>query len=213
MTLAYLAHRGLWGGKAAPNSFGAMRAAWARGWGVETDLRDCAGSVVVSHDPPSGDELTFEALLQGHALHGLGTTLALNIKADGLAPVVAAALTKHAVPVEDVFVFDMSVPDTFSWLDVGVPVLARWSDVERNPVLVERSSGVWLDAFQDDEWWGSSELEAVRQDGRVLALVSPELHRRDPAPAWVRLAALRHLWPERTWLCTDRPDDAKQVLA
>ena len=81
-----LAHRGWWRTKEEENSSVAIERALAEGFGVETDLRDLAGRVVVSHDPPRGGELAFEALLAIADRHPGSGPLALNVKADGLQP-------------------------------------------------------------------------------------------------------------------------------
>lgn len=53
------------------------------GYGTETDIRDIQGKLVISHDMPQGNEITFEELLQ--IMDGRNLPLALNIKADGMA--------------------------------------------------------------------------------------------------------------------------------
>lgn len=193
-----LCHRGLWTAKDEQNTLQAFRLAWQEGWGIETDLRDHAGEVVVSHDPARGNELRLEALLEAHAAYGANTPLALNVKADGLAPAVAAALA--VARTTSAFAFDMSVPDTFGYLRAGVPVWTRWSDVEPHPPLLERSVGIWVDAFEDDGWW---DVDAVAKAAveRTVCVVSPELHGRDPRATWAQLASLPVL------VCTDRPHD------
>lgn len=194
-----LCHRGLWTRPADQNTMGAFHAAWRRGWGVETDLRDRDGDVVVSHDPARSGALELRHLLDEYVLHGGGTRLALNVKADGLAPAVAAELSRRGI--SNAFVFDMSVPDQLCWQQAGVDTWTRWSDVETTPVLLERSGGVWLDAFRDDDWWSLDAVVAMARE-RSVCIVSPELHRRPHEPVWRRLAGLDGLL-----LCTDRAPD------
>ena len=52
-----LAHRGLWNRPEEKNSLQALTASFNLGIGVETDIRDCDGSLVISHDPPRSAEL------------------------------------------------------------------------------------------------------------------------------------------------------------
>ena len=62
-----LAHRGLWQEPAEKNSRIAFERAFQAGFGVETDLRDHGGTVVISHDPPgttAEPELAFEQFLR-----------------------------------------------------------------------------------------------------------------------------------------------------
>ncbi len=193
-----LCHRGLWRRQEEQNTLAAFRRSWDHGWGVETDLRDHAGEVVVSHDPPTGHELRLVDLLSSYAAYGGNTPLALNVKADGLAPAVAGALAEAGVTTA--FVFDMSVPDTFGYLRAGVPVWTRWSDVEPDPPLLERSVGMWVDAFEQDAWWDVDDVAKAAVE-RTLCVVSPELHGRDPQDTWSRLQQLP------VYVCTDRPHD------
>jgi glycerophosphoryl diester phosphodiesterase len=48
-----LAHRGYWLEPGEKNSLSAFRRAFEGGFGIETDIRDLDGELVVSHDPPT----------------------------------------------------------------------------------------------------------------------------------------------------------------
>lgn len=200
-----LCHRGLWTERSEHNSLAAFRAAWARGWGLELDVRDLDGTVVVSHDPPrhGGGALTLDELLTAYAADGQGTTLAVNVKSDGLAGSVTPAL--QAV-TDAYFVFDMSVPDALHWLRASATTYTRWSDVEPDPLLLQQCAGVWLDAFHDDTWWSEHDVRSVLEAGTRVAVVSPELHGRDPKPLWDRLARSGLAAEPGLLLCTDLPD-------
>ena len=176
-------------------------------------MRDLNGDLVVSHDPPAGRPLTLAELLAEWDADGAGTTLALNIKSDGLAPGLIAAsvgrdMSRH-------FVFDMSVPDMVAWVtnpDVNVPVFARWSDLERRPVVTDKMAGLWLDAFFDDDWWSENDLVQRLDSGLSVSVVSPELHGRDPGEVWDRLRSSGlHTRPE-LFLCTDDPELAERFF-
>lgn len=52
-----LAHRGWWTSREDQNSLDALTRALTAGFGVETDIRDCAGRLVVSHDMPTAPRL------------------------------------------------------------------------------------------------------------------------------------------------------------
>jgi hypothetical protein len=201
-----LCHRGWWIRPEEKNSAVALRRAFDAGLGVETDLRDLAGNVVVSHDPPCCNKLDLVELLDLHA-DAPTTTLGLNIKADGLAAAVADALAEHAV-MSSSFAFDMAVPDQHHWHRTNVAVFTRHSDVEPAPVLYDRSAGVWLDDFVGDGWWTATTVASHLDAAKRVAVVSPELHGRDPRDAWgvLRSAGL-HERPG-VLLCTDMPDEA-----
>ena len=201
-----LAHRGWWREPAERNTPGAFERAWSRGWGIETDLRDHLGSLVVSHDPPREGAESFENIVRKHARMAPHTPLALNIKADGLATAVAAAVAS----LKTCFVFDMSLPDTLLYLRTAVPVFLRLSEYEPETALLDRAAGVWLDAFER-EWWTADTVRTLIRRGKAVAVVSPELHGRPHLPAWAALKPLRT--EDGLMLCTDHPEAAEAFFA
>jgi hypothetical protein len=206
-----LSHRGFWLSAADKNTHDAFTRSFAAGFGTETDLRDLDGQLVIAHDPPLAGAMTAEAFLQLHAQHNISLPLALNIKADGLQKMLGSLLAR-TTPM-DAFVFDMSVPDTLHWLNAGVPVFVRHSDIEPDPVLLSRCSGIWLDAFHAD-WWDVSTIRQHLEAGRRVCIVSPELHRRPHLPVWDKLAAAGDLIASaEVMLCTDYPDTAKEYFS
>ena len=58
-----LSHRGYWKKPDEKNLEVAFRRSFDLGYGTETDIRDCAGKILISHDMPKGDEMTFEHFL------------------------------------------------------------------------------------------------------------------------------------------------------
>ena len=204
-----LAHRGHWLEPHEKNSFVAFERAWAGGFGIETDLRDLNGHIVVSHDPPRDGAASFESLLQAHAERGRATPLALNIKADGLQGAVARLLAQYSVA--DFFVFDMSVPDSLHYFGSGLPVFLRLSEFEFETPLVERAVGIWLDAFERD-WWTAETVRGLCTREKAVAVVSPELHGRPHQNAWQTLQSLALNIRNRVLLCTDFPDDAARFF-
>jgi hypothetical protein len=122
-----LSHRGYWHAPAEKNTPEAFARSFSQGFGTETDIRDCGGRLLMSHDPPVGQEMTFTDFLELHRRHDPSLPLAINIKADGLQRLMAAALENYRPA--DWFAFDMSIPDTRGWLAAGMPVFVRHSDV------------------------------------------------------------------------------------
>lgn len=202
-----LAHRGWWTDPAEKNSEVAFRRAFAAGFGIETDVRDQNGELKISHDMPVGDDLmTLSRLLEIWAEYPGAGTIALNIKADGLQAGVVAAFAAQPAPV---FCFDMAVPDALGYLRQSFPTYTRHSEIEPVPAFYDQAEGVWVDAFFGD-WITADVVEQHRAAGKKVALVSPELHRRDPAPAW---AAWRELSGADIAICTDFPDRAQAFWA
>ncbi len=198
-----LAHRGWWIDPAEKNSEVAFRRAFAAGFGIETDVRDQNGALMISHDMPVGDDLmTLSTLLDIRAEYPQAGTIALNIKADGLQAGVIAAFAARPGPV---FCFDMAVPDALGYLRQSFPTYTRHSEIEPVPPFYDQAEGVWVDAFFGD-WITADVIAQHRAAGKKVALVSPELHRRDPQPAW---DAWRGIAGDDVSICTDFPDRAQ----
>ena len=202
-----LAHRGWWTQPAQRNTPDAITAALQRGFGVETDLRDYAGKVVISHDPPrSAPPWTLDDLLRAHRTLSPQSSLALNIKSDGLAQWVQSALHRHGT--QNHFTFDMSVPDQRDYQRLGIPVYRRVSEWEPSPTADELPTaacpGLWLDAF-DSDWYSVDLVQSLLDRGWRVCLVSPELHRRERLGWQSQWVALRN-HPDLS-ICTDHPDD------
>lgn len=205
-----LAHRGYWRAAADKNSRAALARALSGGYGVETDLRDHCGQIVVSHDPIGNARakvLNLEALLKIDRKNA--GCLALNIKADGLAALVARSLKKARA--NNYFCFDMSIPETLKYLRAGLRCYARQSEHERVPALYARARGVWMDQF-DSDWIKPDDVRAHLRRGKSAALVSPELHGRGHLAFWRRLRAADMHRQNGVALCTDYPDEAREFF-
>lgn len=205
-----LSHRGFWESPEEKNTQIAFSRSFELGFGTETDVRDYMGELVISHDIPNGGEMTLLSFLELASTFNSKTplTLALNIKADGLAKKVSEITLQF--PSLDIFVFDMSVPDTRDYFKVGIPVFARMSEVERESVWLDYSTGIWLDAF-DSEWYSSNFIVELLSYGRRVCLVSPELHGRQHMPLWQSIADLND--HSEVMICTDFPMHAQDYFA
>jgi hypothetical protein len=208
-----LSHRGWWHVPPEKNSMESFQRAFAAGFGVETDVRDALGSLVISHDVPTGSEITFDSFLSLYCESGSRATVALNIKSDGLCELLARSLEKWKIP--NYFVFDMSVPEMVRYEAAGFPFYTRLSEFEPAPVCLEGANGVWVDGFASD-WTDFDSLDWLLAQGKSLAVVSPELHGRRSEPFWRKL----YQWLSRihlddgvrVMLCTDQPEDARRFF-
>lgn len=204
-----LAHRGTWFAPDERNTPVAFERAFAAGFGVETDVRDHDGRLVIAHDPPAGEGLLlFDDLLALYARRGAPGRLAVNVKADGLSGMVEEALARAGIA--NAFVFDMSAPETLRYLRGRLKVFTRESEYEAPPAFYDRAQGVWLDCFERD-WIDEGAVRRHLAAGKAVCVVSPELHGRPHEQAW---AALRGLAGEpRVMLCTDFPEAARDYFA
>ncbi len=203
-----LAHRGFWLHGDEPNSLAAFRAAFRRGWGVELDVRDCDGALVISHDPPTADAPRLDEVVAAYVAEGAPGALAVNVKADGLDAMIAGEVPEQL----DWFAFDMSVPDALRYLRAGLPAFTRHSDIEPAPSSYEQAGGVWLDDFGGG-WIDEATIAAHLEAGKRVAVVSPELHGRDRAAVWADWKRWEVWRSEHVLLCTDHPDEAEEVFA
>jgi hypothetical protein len=205
-----LSHRGYWKTLEERNSPIAFERSFWLGFGTETDVRDCAGKLVISHDMPSGTEMSLESFLEIYCRYDKTLPLALNIKSDGIALKLADIL-KH-YDIQNWFTFDMSVPDHRVQLKGQVPAFARMSEYEPWGRLVIESSGIWLDAFENT-WYNATQLAEWLESGKHICIVSPELHKRAHTPLWQLLRSHGLHRAPNLMLCTDLPEEAAQFFA
>jgi len=196
-----LCHRGYWKIPAEKNTPAAFKRGYELGLGTETDLRDLNGKLVISHDPPGLDAITFDDFL---SMTPKTLFLALNVKSDGLAKEAIQSLKNHGH--EAYAFFDMSVPDMRSYIRLGAPVAARLSEFEPwVDALMVDAPYIWLDAFQGD-WYDSAYLTKLLATNKNILVVSSELHGRPKDTQWALLDSFRH--SDKLTLCTDLPEAA-----
>jgi len=197
-----LSHRGYWKTQDEKNSEIAFRRSFECCFGIETDIRDSMGELVVSHDMPCGGEMSLRSLIS--FVDRDEQLLAINIKADGLAKLLCETMADYNRT--NWFVFDMSIPDMRDHLAVGNPVFARMSEVEHEQAWFDRIEGVWLDSFEG-EWFDVEVVSKLVERGKQVCVVSSELHGRDQINLWSKLLPLSS--EDRLILCTDFPSKAK----
>ena len=78
-----LAHRGWWQKESEKNTPAALVRALSAGFGIETDIRDLNGELVISHDPPVDSQTTANWLFNQYNKIKANGRIALNIKSDG----------------------------------------------------------------------------------------------------------------------------------
>jgi len=205
-----ISHRGFWLNPDEKNSMFAFDRSFSLGFGVETDIRDSNQELVISHDMPVGGEVSLERLLKKAASVSDSEQLAvaLNVKSDGLSRKLGKMLDGyHAL---DCFVFDMAIPDMGGYFESGIPVFTRLSEYETVPVWLDRSAGVWLDAF-DSEWYTLGLIEGLRKLNKRVCIVSSELHGRPHRVLWESLKPLAE--DPGVILCTDFPAEAGRFFS
>lgn len=207
--MEFIAHRGLWKREEEQNTLLSLFDALEKGFGIETDIRDCNGELVISHDMAIyGSSPLLSSLFEFYKSNGLETTLALNIKADGLQKKLKGLIIQYQV--ENYFVFDMSIPDTLGYIKNEITTFSRRSEFEPISRLNAACHGAWVDELQE-EWINESQLFELTANNNQICIVSPELHLRDEKKQWACLkeSIKKGLKSSQIILCTDYPEKAK----
>lgn len=212
MSIALLAHRGLWKSKKEKNTLGAFWKALDQGCGIETDLRDFNQKLVISHDPASPKSVPVKKIFAKLSKHPSfkKVLFAFNIKADGLQEWVKTLIEEFGLQ-NNSFVFDMSAPSHYGY-SFCLPrknIGTRWSDFESPPFFLEKSDYIWVDQFETFK----SDIKKIKtwQDqGKRICFVSSDLHHRDPELLWQWLERFFLKSKKPVWLCTDLVEVAKK---
>lgn len=198
-----LAHRGVWAKRSGANSPKALRAAIESGFGIETDVRDCNGKLVIAHDPPREDDSfsveDFFSLIDPSEYSG---RIGINVKSDGLQALLGDILRQ--AHTDQFFCFDMSIPDTLHYQRSGLSFYCRLSEYEVESELCAVASGLWVDNFGGD--YDQTEVsKRMLESGKRVAFVSPELHGRHHEETWLRIKDAGLSAYDTFELCTDFP--------
>lgn len=182
MTPTIICHRGWWTTPTEQNTLAAFARAFDAGLGVELDVRDCDGGLVVSHDPPWIKPNLLSARYKdwkpwvpfADVIDLLGdrpNVLAVNVKSCGLAPLFA----KYKAP-NNWFFFDAAPGDEEPYRRHNLPLFKRdvWN---ADPVLLVS----WEILFPGE----------------------------DPNPYWT---AIREQETKNVYLVTDRPAEAMEFF-
>jgi len=209
-----ISHRGFWNNTRGKNSVHAFDSALSSGFGIETDVRDYDGNLVISHNIPNENSQTVDSFLNSFSKseNNYNLCLAINIKSDGLQSKVKFFLEKYRI--KNYFVFDMSIPDMLGYVDSGINCFIRQSEIEHDLLLIDGIKGVWLDQFKST-WFDKEILLNYLNMNIKVCVVSSELHGRDHSLCWSILKEVV-LSDEKNkgnlMLCTDIPDKAKEYF-
>ncbi len=221
---AILAHRANLTGphSVLENSPDACAAALGEGFGLETDLRrDAKGWYYISHDPhprtPDNSLEIYSAIFEKHP----SAELAINVKELGYEEGLVELMNSGRLgKTSFYFDFELLQPATPGQAQrkikslpssLTVRLASRLSDRKEtlSQCLGIPSEIVWGDEF-DSLWIGREEIERVHEAGRLIYMISPEIHGFD-------LTATRRRWQDfKDWgvdgLCTDFPLAAREFF-
>lgn len=203
-----LSHRGYWHELDERNTDVAFQRTVDCNFGTETDLRDDGGIVVIAHDMTEGNHMPFVDFLD-YFKNNKDLYLALNIKADGLIESVLADLAKH--DYQNYFTFDMSVPDMIFQAKFHDKFFTGLSDVLTVAPWLDKADGVWLDSMYS-EWWSTSDLDGILDQGKKVCIVSSDLHKRPFEEQWEKIRKSKHFNSDDLMLCSDIPETAQKYF-
>lgn len=199
-----LSHRGVWSSKVSQNSVTSFKEASKAGFGIELDVRDFMGELVVSHDVPVGKPPSFRHVLEELKCVNFSGHLAINVKSDGLISLLAdlelLSEFKH-------FFFDMTIPELRHYKSADMKFAVRVSELEDISVsrrLLGADPIFWLDSFYSD-WWLDLDWDQMFDVGETVFVVSPELHGRKPQVVWGKVVSWI-LEGRNVGICTDFPE-------
>ena len=202
-----LCHRGNWNEAAEKNSLAALRRSIDRGFGFESDVRDYRGALVISHDIADDNSPALEDVFKLLKDANDQFCFAINIKADGLAMKLRDQLRDFGL--NNYFAFDMSVPQMLWYRTLGLRFFTRQSEFEKSPALYEDAAGVWLDAFESEDWLTNELICKHLANGKEVCVVSSELHDREPQSMWQKL---KSIGDRNFYLCTDLSTEAAKFF-
>lgn len=208
--LKILSHRGYWTKNIEANSFLSIKNSLEKGFGFESDVRDYCGKLVISHDIAS--ELSIDADKVFNLLREYNDryTFAINVKSDGLKTLLKKYLQQYEV--SNYFLFDMSVPQMIEFKSFGLRFFTRQSEYEEKPCLYDAAAGVWIDAFESNDWITEELLQNHLNNSKELCIVSPDLHNKhNYKEFWGKLRSYRINF-DSIMLCTDHPDEARSYF-
>ena len=197
-----LAHRGAWNHLDERNTKEAIFRAFDQGFGIETDIRDYAGELVISHDIANKESLSVREVFHYYKEHDVKTMLALNIKADGIQEILKKLLSEYEI--QNYFLFDMSIPEMVVYEKQQFQFFTRQSEIERIPVMYEKANGVWMDEWNTN-WITKAVINDHLNRGMQVGVISPEIHGRDEHALW---DMLKDIDSEKFMLCTDKASEA-----
>lgn len=204
-----ISHRGYWLNSKEKNTKKAFLRSFQNSFGTEADIRDLKSELVISHDIANELSLSLIDFLLAYKHNNHNLPLALNIKADGLQEYLLRIIKQYEI--SNYFFFDMSIPDTISYIKAGLNVFCRQSEYEPYVAFYEKIQGIWLDAFEEI-WYTEKIVKKHLDAGKKVCVVSAELHNRNHLEHWKLLKNMTCISNKKLILCTDYPLEAQDFF-
>ncbi|OHE70813.1 MAG: hypothetical protein A2007_02315 [Verrucomicrobia bacterium GWC2_42_7] len=205
-----IAHRGYWKVDSEKNTLEAFRKAIDCNYGIEVDIRDHCGEIVISHDLPDANSPKLADLLCYYQEQKSDKLIAFNVKSCGLAKKLGELI--RVFRIKNYFTFDMAIPDILDYYKRSLSAYVRISEFEElNAALLDKATGVWVDGFFSTVTSYDFLKEIASQ--KSLCFVSAELHNRESIKEWENIKQFCHHFNTNQFsICTDLPDEAEKFF-
>ena len=97
----------------------------------------------------------------------------------------------------------MSIPELVVYRAKKINYFTRFSEYEIEPVLVEDAMGLWMDEWENP-WIDREVICKYLYQGKLVSIISPEIHKRDPKRIWNEVVAVES---RSLMLCLDAVDE------
>lgn len=202
-----IGHRGHWNKLHEKNSIEAVASALLNYDGVEIDVRDRNGEIVVSHDIPNNQSLPLNNFLDLSCAKN--KLWAINIKSDGISDRLLKTL--ELKKIKNYFCFDMSIPEVFNYKRNNLNIFVGINDYVNETRLSSIGLGIWLDSF-DKLWYSEEDLKSFIRRYKQVCIVSEELHGRNFQIQWKMIKDSRIHLLDNVYLCTDNLSEAEEYF-
>ena len=201
-----ICHRGLWSKRSEHNSLKACLDGAKYYDGIEIDLKNQSGKIVLSHDPLAKNQkaISLESLFK----KAPKTFFALNIKEDGLGPELKKLISRYNI--KNYMCFDLSLPESLQYEKEQLRIFYRVGDVD--PKFKVYPKSLVIDVFTQSNF--SRILRSLKRlkGPHHLFFISPELHEHKVEKNWSKIKKFIQTSDHSTYLCTDFPAKAHEFF-
>lgn len=202
-----ICHRGLWKGKTElQNSKRACLEGLKLFDGIEIDLKNKNGKIILSHDPILSNKRYLE--LSVLFKENKDSFYALNIKEDGLGPKLKELITKYNI--KNYMCFDLSSPEEYCYLQLGLKVFKRFGDQDFINISQQKTRGLVFDIFNNRNQLNYLKKLNNSKLNLPTMIISPELHNLSFLKTWKLYN--EKLTTKNLYICTDHPFEAREFF-